>query len=134
MVTVGEKMTYEWRGRLTGAVADVGPVPDGHDLLLQPGRTPLEDDEELLRELLEELGGDRRVDVREPLLLLVRQRDLPVGPLARQVDAEAGDHRRFVLQAHCGQMQTGTDFYSKCLAMRVFVEVPSTSHEVGGLR
>lgn len=75
------------------------------DAFLEPGGTLVEYGQELGGELLEELEGNGLVDVPKPGLPFVALRYLPVGPLAGQVDAEAGDDRGLVLKAHCGQVQ-----------------------------
>lgn len=55
--------------------------------------------------MLQQLGRDGAVHIVEPVLALVRLRNLPVAPLGGQMDAEAGHHRWTVLQAHGGQVQ-----------------------------
>lgn len=50
-------------------------------------------------QLIEQLQSDRVVHILPPVLPVSGNWDLPVGPLACQVDADAGDHRGFVLEA-----------------------------------
>ncbi len=76
------------------------------DFLLKSGRASVENDQKFVGQLLQQLLGNGAVDVRIPGQILLAFRYLPVGPLAHEVNAEAGDHRGFVLQAHGGEMQT----------------------------
>lgn len=48
---------------------------------------------------IKQLEGDRAVHVLPPVLAISGNWDLPVGPLARQVDAHTGNHCGFVLEA-----------------------------------
>lgn len=53
---------------------------------------------------IQQLKGDSIVHILPPVLAVCGDWDLPVGPLAGQVDANAGHDGRAVLQAECGQV------------------------------
>lgn len=55
---------------------------------------------------IKQLQGDGGVHVLPPVLSVCRYRDLPVGPLAGEMDAHTGHNGRTVLQAKRGQVQT----------------------------
>lgn len=55
---------------------------------------------------VQQLKGNCGVNIFPPVFSVCRNRDFPIGPLAGEVDAHTGHHRRTVLQAECGQVQT----------------------------
>lgn len=55
---------------------------------------------------VQQLQRDGAVHVLPPVFTVRGHGDLPVGPLAGQVDADARDHRGPVLQAEGGEVQT----------------------------
>lgn len=57
---------------------------------------------------IQQLQGHRGVHVLPPVFAVSGHRNLPVRPFAGEVDANARDHGRAVLQAERGQVQTVT--------------------------
>lgn len=55
---------------------------------------------------IQQFQGDRGVDILPPVLAVRGHGDLPVGPLAGEMDAYAGHNGRTILQAERGQVQT----------------------------
>lgn len=74
------------------------------NLLLEPAGTLVKDSQELLSEPLNLLYVTGRVHIRVPGLALARERNLVLGPLAREVDAYTGHYGGGVPQAHGGQV------------------------------
>ena len=54
---------------------------------------------------VQQLQRDRRVHVLPPVLPVRGHGNLPVGPLARQVDAHTRNHCGLVLKAECGEVE-----------------------------
>lgn len=88
---------------------------DAHDLALEPARALVQNGQELGRQLFKQLRGAALVDVPEPVLVLAGLGYFPVGPLARQVDAQAGHHPGLVLQAHHRQVEAVSSHEVRCL-------------------
>ena len=64
------------------------------DCSLEPAGTLLVDGQEILSELLQKFAGNGRIHVHEPLFIVRRERNLVIGPLTSEMNAEAGDDRR----------------------------------------
>ena len=78
----------------------LGRLRGSHDLPLEPGRTFVEDGEELFGELVQEGLVGLAVDVVEPLFAFAAGGDLVAAPFAGQVDAHASHDGGRVAQAH----------------------------------
>lgn len=80
---------------------------------------------------VQQLQRHGAVDVLPPVLAVGRHGDLPVGPLAGQVDTDAGNHGGPILQAECGEVQTvGKDDNSgtTLLKDRTFIQSTTGFH------
>lgn len=55
---------------------------------------------------IQQLEANRAVHILPPVLSISRNRNLPVGPLTSQVDANTGDHSGLVLEAEGSEVQT----------------------------
>lgn len=77
----------------------------GHNLPLEPGRALVKYDKELVGEFVQEVLVCVCVDVVIPRLALPAGGDLVVGPLAGEVDADAGHGGGRVAEAHGGQVE-----------------------------
>ena len=63
------------------------------DLLFESARALLVNRQKLFSQVLQQFVSRRCIHVHEPLLVLGREGDLVIGPLAGQVDAEASHDR-----------------------------------------
>lgn len=54
---------------------------------------------------IKQLKSDRIVHVLPPVFSISGDRNLPVGPLTSQMDANAGNHRGLVLEAKCSEVE-----------------------------